>query len=337
MSDIKEDLLELILDTGALSREQIAEFQSNQEKFGNAFVINMKNRPERLEEATKTLSKVNIIFERFIAIDGKKCEKDKKWKNFCQRHFPKLRPEESGCLLSHLSILALAATHPNKNNFTMIFEDDIVTSLTASIDPTLRKIAHLDEEKSIDLIYLGKCLETCTKMKHLDDNIYLAHSPSCAHAYAIKNSFACRLLDDLDKICNAPSQGSHPFNRGIDGIYKWYIEVENHHKKIRAVVVHPAIFFQDVLSGGSDLRKEFLKNYLECIDTDAHANKKHHNNEKREEKHDKDRKDIQKKGAENKHHAGGIITLFVLIFMIAVFVAIIMLADKKNQKLLKGK
>lgn len=310
MQNIKEELFELILDTEALSRKQISDFMSNQDRFGNALIINMEDRPERLEETTNTLGKVNISFERFIAINGRKlCEKDAKWKFFGKRHFSKLRPGELGCLLSHLSIIALAACHSNKNNFTMIFEDDIVTSLTASIDPTLRKILHFDLEKNIDLIYLGKCLETCSKMKHLDDNIYLAHSPSCTHSYAIRNSFACRLLDDLNETCNG-SNRLHAFNKGIDGIFKWYIE--NNPEEIRAVVIHPAIFFQDVLFGGSDLRKDFLKNYLECIDTNVHEN------EKKEEKEEK-----------KKPHFRGIVFLSVLIFAIIIIVILIVLIRKK--------
>ena len=327
MGDIKEKLLNLILDTGALSTEQISTFQSNQGKFENAFVINMKNRKERLEEATKALGKVNITFERFIAIDGKNlCDKDK---HFWSKIFPKLRPGELGCLLSHLAILALAATHPNDCNYTMIFEDDIITSLTASIDPTLRKLIQLDQHGGIDLIYLGKCMETCSKMHHIEDNIYFAHSPSCAHAYAIKNSFACRLLDILDKSClgHGKTGHSHPdaahtgaFNCGIDGIYKWFVENKKN-SEIKTVVIHPAIFYQDVLRSKSDLRDESLSNYLECIDS-CPLKKHQKKNDEREPEHVK-----------HNDHAGGIIILAILLFFIVIFVAAILMAHKRNQKM----
>src|SRR5690606_32914761 len=111
--------------------------------------------------------------------------------------FSILRPGELGCLLSHLSVINLAAQHPDSENFTLIFEDDIVTSAT-SIEETLDHVARIDAEEDVDIVYLGKCLECCSKMTRLVDNVWRAVAPSCCHAYAIKNGFARRVMSDLE-------------------------------------------------------------------------------------------------------------------------------------------
>lgn len=258
---MKKKLQELLREKQALTSEQIESFYRNTDKFGNAFVINMASRTERLEQATKTLAKVDQRFYRFVTIVGKELmETD------YHTQFDILRPGELGCLLSHLSIAALAADHPNENAYTIIFEDDIVTSSGRdAYSVSLQKLERIDQDENVQIIYLGKCLERCGQMTQVDDNIYRAVAPSCCHAYAIKNSFARRLFRDLDNchkhegsILNAAY-----FNRGIYSIYGDYII----NGMIKGLVFHPSLFYQDVLSGGSDLRQEFMINYQECNDT----------------------------------------------------------------------
>lgn len=262
----------LIRKENALSESDVERFMSNSDKFGTAFVINMETKPERLVEASRTLQKVGKGFTRFKAISGAKLLASGKHLDFdVATFFSILRPGETGCVLSHLSLINLAAQHPLQNHYTLIFEDDIVTS-TTSIAETLSKIEAIDAREGVDLIYLGKCLECCSKMTHIEDNIWRGVAPSCCHAYAIKNSFATKIMADIEE-CGYGAPNCEYFNRGIDSILGDYtINAE-----ANTLVIHPAIFMQDVLTTSSDLRASFLHNYLECRDTTG--NPPQHNQE----------------------------------------------------------
>jgi GR25 family glycosyltransferase involved in LPS biosynthesis len=259
---MKKFLDTLVQRESALSPQDIEAFKSNDNKFGTAFVINMETKPERLVEACRTLQKVGKTFTRFKAISGAKILQQGKQDDIdVGQFFSILRPGEAGCVLSHLSLINLAAQHPNQNNFTIIFEDDVVTSAT-SVEDTLARVAAIDDREGVDLVYLGKCLECCSKMTRIEDNIWRGVAPSCCHAYAIKNSFARKVMNDIEE-CDYGAPNCEYFNRGIDSILGDYtINAE-----ANTLVIHPAIFMQDVLTTSSDLRASFLHNYLECRDT----------------------------------------------------------------------
>lgn len=247
---------DLVRKYNALSPQQVQSFFHSTSYFGRAFVINMKDRTERMEEANQTLTKMNIPFSRFVALNGKEITKD--FPELAKR-FDVLRPGELGCLLSHLTIIHLASKHPNPDAYTLIFEDDIVTSSGESAwKNTLNLLHKITSSENDGLIYLGKCFELCSKMVRVEDNVFRAVAPSCCHAYMIRHSFAKRVIKDSDD----PSMKDY-FNKGIDSILGDYII----YGKTLALVLHPALFYQDVLTGGSDLRSEYLKNYQECRDT----------------------------------------------------------------------
>lgn len=210
------------------SRINVEEYYSNHERFGTAFVINLPQRKDRLAQAKKTLSKVGITPTIFEAVNGKDIEV-----------LTHLTAGEIGCLLSHLTILAVAAEHPDQENYTFIFEDDIVTNLTS-----MQGIYNDLEGLSPDLIYLGKCLENCARIKKVKGNIYTAFSPLCAHAIMIKNSFAKKVLKKVQFIA-------------IDVIYPTMIEGN------KVYVLHPSAFYQDVFSE-SNLRSSSFQNCTEC-------------------------------------------------------------------------
>lgn len=274
---MKTFLTNLIAKEEALSGEEIADFMANEDKFGGSFVINMKTKPERLVEASRTLQKVGRNFTKFGAISGAKLLQQEPQDGVdLESKFSILRPGELGCLLSHLSLINLASMHPNEDNFTLIFEDDIVTSST-SIQDTLERVAKIDANEGVDIVYLGKCLECCSKMTRLDDNVWRAVAPSCCHAYAIKNGFAKRVISDLET-CQTGAPNCDYFNRGIDSILGDYII----NKESNGIVIHPAIFMQDVLTTSSDLRPEFLHNYLECRDT---TGSQHHHQSQNDDHH----------------------------------------------------
>jgi len=311
-------------------------YYSNHDKFGLAFVINMENRSQRMEKARSTLTRMKIKHQRFDAINGKAIYNNSIYTNNANisdvhpedsyskdikpltwhECFPKLNASELGCLLSHLSVLMLAATNPNQDNFTLIFEDDIISG-SDGINNILTDIKELDSSgKRVDIVYLGKCNETCSKLipvfKHdflvndiikknnraKYDNLYVAVAPSCAHAICIRNSFARRLIDDIiltidyrhkvsSNFNKKVNMHEHDYNCPIDDIYRKYIlknsnrtnsketnsSNDDYKNGVLALVVHPAIFYQDVFESKSDLRLIDAGNYLECRESTVLHNK----------------------------------------------------------------
>jgi len=236
-----------------LSDEELEKYYNNNNKFGESFIINMKSRSERFEKSKKILNNVGLSGIRFNAVIGKEISN-----NFILEKYRHLSLSEIGCLCSHLSILYLASKHENKNGYTLIFEDDITTNVN-SVNDIFSSLKDIDEKQNVDIIYLGKCLEVCSKMEHIQDNIYKAHSPLCAHAYAIKNSFAEEIFTYLE---NQYYKGLY---EPLDLLYRNLID----RKFCNSIVMHPSIFIQDVYNIDSDLRNNVKQqmNIVECIDT----------------------------------------------------------------------
>lgn len=236
---MQNKLLDLILDQGALTKDEIARFHRNDGEFDNIFVIDTHNSIDHLKKSSNALKKVGLRFTRFSSITDKALL-DKKY----AKYFSGLRSDELIRLLNHLAIAALASEHCNENNFTVIFEDDITTeSGEKTMRNTLSEIKKIDDHENIQIVYFGKCLERCGQMVQMKDTIYRAVSPSCCHAYAIKNSFAKKVFRDLDNCSRYKNSvlNCNYFNRGIDSIYGDYI-VNN---MISGLVLHPSIFFTE--------------------------------------------------------------------------------------------
>lgn len=221
--------------------------------YSRPFIINMEKEKERYTAASTLLLSLGLEPIRFRAIEGSKVQGHP-----ILKLFSKLRPAEQGCLLSHLSIVALAACHPVPDQFTLIFEDDIASSLTGTgLRDNLDRLLPIAKKEGADLIHLGKCYETCAAMKQVSGNIYRTAKPYCAHAIAIRNSYAQSFLSRVGKVGQA-----------IDNLYRLEL-VEKH---VRGLVFHPALFYQDVLTTESALRpkQEQITNYTECLDAQVH-------------------------------------------------------------------
>lgn len=302
---MRNTLLNLIKDQQCLTKTQTKKFYSNKGRYENVFIVNMANREDRLISCKQTLNRLQINFERFVAINGKALIENTEIGKILHQEFNILRPGELGCLLSHFCILALCASHDRKDAYTIVFEDDITSSNTGNLNWLFHEIDELDEKEGIDMIYLGKCLERCSKLIQIKDTIYRAAAPSCTHAYMIKNSFARQILDDFDQKQHSALNDKY-FNRGIDSIYGDYIV----NGLSNSLVIHPAIFFQDVLNGGSDLRQEYLINYQECNDTNPC------NNEKGEHK------DHDEESNLNVWMVISIIMIVILVILLVIFLII---------------
>jgi GR25 family glycosyltransferase involved in LPS biosynthesis len=87
------------------------------------YMINLQERPEKLEESYRQLRPYGIYPYRFDAINGWKSPKNAFQGLGCPEVFPKMTPGKIACILSHLSVLNDAFLSNYKTIWVM--EDDI--------------------------------------------------------------------------------------------------------------------------------------------------------------------------------------------------------------------
>jgi hypothetical protein len=257
-----EDFLEtLARDKNCVDAADLQRYYGNRDKFGEGFVITMEKDGLRYANAAQTLADAQISFIKFRAIGGTIRQEHRE--NPAIRFFDNLKSSEVGCLFSNLCILALAAKHPRPDAFTYTFEDDIVSN-SGGIGNILRDVAAVDAERPVDICYLGKCCENCSKMVHLRNNIWEADSPLCNHSTLIKNSFAKKFLVLLRQTIDGQVLiGTRLPRKPIDALYR-HVTME---KFSRTVAVHPSVFFQDILKFQSNQRDNPWLNVIECRET----------------------------------------------------------------------
>jgi len=217
-----------------------------------AFVISRAKDGDRWDHAFSLLSELGMQPLKFLAVEG--AAEQQRFNGYS-----KLNPGELGCLLSHMSILQAAALHSNPNQYTLVFEDDIISTLRG--EASYR--THFDALKrhlmpEIRMVYQGKCLEQCLCMEPVGDGLFKASQPSCTHAYMIKNSAAREIM------VAGGLQHSAFLGLPIDQGYRNLIQS----KQFSALVFHPALFFQEVMQQASALREGSAQmyNYLECVE-----------------------------------------------------------------------
>ena len=240
----------------------------------HCWVISRFEDKDRFERSKHILTELKMDPIRFVGVEGRKTPR--------LPAYSKLSDGEWGCLLSHQSIWMLAARHPNENQYTAVFEDDIVTPLmgNALLEQFDRLQQVLVKRRNTDLVFLGKCHEYCQILTHVSDNVYEANRPMCLHSYLIHNKFARQLMlkpilqKSLLEASNAYNLNHPAFeNLAVDaGLVKLI-----NSKQCNALVYHPALFFQDVLQTSSNLRnrKEQFGMYSECQELLDHNNARH--------------------------------------------------------------
>jgi GR25 family glycosyltransferase involved in LPS biosynthesis len=190
----------------------------------DTYYINLDRSPDRKVYMEDILSKANIPYKRFTAVEGKTKT------NICKQL--KVTPGALGCKLSHIEILKKV----KKDGWTIVFEDDILFDNPSNVkNDILNCISSLPEDAELvlfgtspRLLYLYLLLNRFEPHKN---NIWKTNSNlTCAHAYAITYNGAQKWIKEIEKyMCEKPFD-MHP--KGIDTIYLYTKKIDNHKSSI---------------------------------------------------------------------------------------------------------
>lgn len=160
------------------------------ERFDKVYCINLKRRPERLEEFKKEIEKHDLgIFEVFEAVDGYSIKKNRS---------NKLKPSEQGLIESNLLIIKECIK--NKYENVLILEDDcIFTDEVLNLGDYFNKLP-----SDWDMLYMGGNHNTHMGVNPpiiINDKICKLHYTFSTHFVAIKNT----LFNELEFILSITS------------------------------------------------------------------------------------------------------------------------------------
>jgi len=198
--------------------------------FGKVFVINIKERTDRRESATRELNSIGITdINWFDAIKTKK--------------------GYVGCALSHLAVLEQCK---GLNRFT-IFEDDIQFLKYGSVSP-LRHIEKAYNQLPInwDILYLGANI--LSSFKKYSDNLCRLKDAYCNHALIYNNPAVCDyVLSQKDSI------------RKIDVFFQHYVQELFNCFIVNPMIATQADSYSDIVNKDTSHTKMFLNQFKQNI------------------------------------------------------------------------
>lgn len=218
------------------------------------YVINMTSQLERWENSSKLLRHVGLNPIRFPAVDKEVIKKlggreGLKQLGLIEDNDRNLDSEGTiGCGLSHMSVWAEIAEHPD--TYAAVFEDDIAGYINRE-----DLIQKLNDARSVmlpdwDLLFLGRCIDSCHESIRIADGLYKTKRPYCTHAYIISSRGARKLL-------------SRALYTGVDTQIVRDVEID----ALKAYTFHPSIYVQDIVRWSSNLRSFGLQ-VTNCYDCD---------------------------------------------------------------------
>lgn len=161
------------------------------DRFDKVYCINLKRRPERLEEFQNEVVKHNLgDFEVFEAIDGISLKNNRS---------KSLKPSEQGLIESNLKIIKDCI----KNNFknVLILEDDCI------FDDQVNNLEEYFEKlpEDWDMLYMGGNHNTHMGVKPptiINDKVCKLHQTYSTHFVAIRNT----LFEELEFILSITTE-----------------------------------------------------------------------------------------------------------------------------------
>lgn len=218
-----------------------------------SYYVNLDRDKDRQRSTHKLLTKLGLDFERAPGLLFDDIPEDEREAIFpsqmlAQAKYSKKTAAELAVFYTHRQAWQRALKEGH--DYVIVFEDDIVTYISKRRLKQLLLTAHKNLE--FDILYLGKCLDTCSKFKHEYGQIYRTYGPYCVHAYMLTRP----MMEYLSK-----EPLSHT---AIDNHFRNLIQDET----IKAYAFHPSIFSQDVVRFTSNLRSKLssLGNISECQD-----------------------------------------------------------------------
>jgi GR25 family glycosyltransferase involved in LPS biosynthesis len=138
---------------------------------------------------------------------------------------------EIGCYLSHHMLIKYIHENSDKDNYSVIFEDDVI--LNENVDKNIKQIISnlINEKLDWDLVFLGNL--TMNHNRLIKNNIYTIDKNNCCtgtHALLINNK-------NIEKIYNSNCNIIH----AIDWQYK--INIDN--KTLNGYVIFPPLCNQN--------------------------------------------------------------------------------------------
>ncbi len=231
-----------------INKINLDEYYKNTSLISGTFIISLDKDYERYAETLKLINSLNIDDNiiKFPAINGKSLKRSNR---LIYHKFSKINPSEIGCFMSHFTLYLSASEHQNQNAYTLIFEDDITLNNNngGNIKQKIDSALNMDPE----MLYLGKCFESCSDMVKINDDLHYGFNPVCFHSYMIKNSFAKQVVNYIIN--------QQYINEPIDNLLAKLI----HENKL--LVFHPSLFIQNI-KWESNLRdkKKQQSNTTEC-------------------------------------------------------------------------
>ena len=208
--------------------------------FDQVYVITLPNRKSYIQSVMR---EINLSCHYFPAVLKNKLNKE----NLISSRFlsPKnnLNDGQIACHLSHISVLKKFLKSGANN--CLIFEDDLKTPEVSNttIFSTMNSIP-----KDYDIIYLGRCWDSCRNTIELNNYVVKCYSPQCRHAYGVSRKGAEKII-----------KYSQPLVKAGDATISEYIK----RGQIIAYAPKKSFFFQNREQLGSNLNNTSIQR--ECV------------------------------------------------------------------------
>jgi len=217
-----------------------------QQLYGEAFVISLDTAKPRYESAQNVLRRAGITSVHFTAVDkpfiaSMGGRSGLKKMTLIEENDKDLDTEGTiGCGLSHNAVWAYAFR--NGADRVSVFEDDIASYIGQEELDRRVEVAMGAMDEDWDILYLGKCIDKCEQYVKVSDGLYRTKRPMCTHAYIISARGMSKML-------------TRALYTGVDTQIIHNIEAGY----LKAYVMHPSIFVQDIVSWSSTLRNYKLQ------------------------------------------------------------------------------
>lgn len=166
----------------------------------DAYVINLKRRPERLDKFKSRVRSFNFDVSVFDAVDGKRLAPSPRLNAIFRENDYKMRRGITGCALSHLKLWVQFCKNPAVN-FYLIFEDDV--SFVPQFEGSLNRVLSLIADN--DIVFLGATQNPNNPPKYSRKGLIrtsstesLRHYWGGAFAYIISSEGANKMLDFVE-------------------------------------------------------------------------------------------------------------------------------------------